>query len=163
MTFDCEIGKAVVSDVSGIHGLISLHSKKNVLLPRSCNEIYSSLFNFFVARVRGCVIGCVSVVPTWSGKGSDVLCEIRSLVVDPKWQRDGVGIHFVNLAINEAVRIGAVRVFALTYIPEFFFRAGFYAVSRDSLPRKVWTECINCPEFEACKEVPVVKDLRQDE
>ena len=32
-------------------------------------------------------------------------------------------------------------------------------VSRDTLPRKVWTDCVRCPRRHACDEVAVVLDL----
>ena len=48
---------------------------------------------------------------------------------------------------------------ALTREIGFFERCGFAVVSRDRLPRKVWTDCVRCPRRHACDEVAVVCDL----
>ena len=48
---------------------------------------------------------------------------------------------------------------ALTRELAFFEKCGFSAVSRDTLPRKVWTDCVRCPRRHACDEVAVVLDL----
>ena len=40
-----------------------------------------------------------------------------------------------------------------------FERCGFTVHSRESLPRKVWTDCVRCPRRHACDEVAVVLDL----
>jgi len=50
-------------------------------------------------------------------------------------------------------------VIALTREVPFFERAGFGVVERDTLPRKVWTDCVRCPRRHACDEVAVVLDL----
>ena len=41
----------------------------------------------------------------------------------------------------------------------FFERCGFAVESRESLPRKVWTDCVRCPKRHACDEVAVTLDL----
>jgi len=51
------------------------------------------------------------------------------------------------------------RVFALTYLPEFFDKFGFRVVDKDELPHKVWADCIKCPKFPNCDEVAVAVDF----
>jgi amino-acid N-acetyltransferase len=48
----------------------------------------------------------------------------------------------------------------LTYIPEYFKKFGYKTVSRAKLPHKIWKDCINCPKFPDCGEIPMVKALR---
>jgi hypothetical protein len=50
-------------------------------------------------------------------------------------------------------------VIALTRELRFFERCGFQAVARETLPRKVWTDCVRCPRRHACDEIAVVLDL----
>ena len=51
------------------------------------------------------------------------------------------------------------RVIALTREVAFFERSGFRVIGRETLPRKVWTDCVRCPRRHACDEVAVVVDL----
>jgi amino-acid N-acetyltransferase len=156
------IEKAKVSDVPYIHKLINKFAKKNLMLPRVINDIYERLQEFFVARIidKNKVIGCVSLHITWTGEKNDVIAEIRSLAVDKKYQNKGIGKELVKRLEEEANKLGVKKIFALTYIPKFFYKVGYKPISRDTLPHKVWTECINCPYFMNCKEVPVVKLLK---
>ncbi len=48
---------------------------------------------------------------------------------------------------------------ALTREVGFFERCGFATAARETLPRKVWTDCVRCPRRHACDEVAVVLDL----
>jgi amino-acid N-acetyltransferase len=65
----------------------------------------------------------------------------------------------VGAAVEEGHRLGLERVFALTREPVFFTRLGFETVSRDTLPHKVWTDCVKCPFQENCDEVAMVRRL----
>jgi amino-acid N-acetyltransferase len=48
---------------------------------------------------------------------------------------------------------------ALTYEEAFFKKLGFDVVSKDSLPLKVWSDCVRCPKREGCDEIAVVRTL----
>ncbi|RKY30678.1 MAG: GNAT family N-acetyltransferase, partial [Candidatus Omnitrophota bacterium] len=61
--------------------------------------------------------------------------------------------------IKEAKSLGAKKVFALTYKPEFFKKLKFRKISHSQLPHKVWAECIRCPKFPNCQETAVIKKL----
>jgi amino-acid N-acetyltransferase len=157
-----KIEKANVFDVPNIYNLVNKFAKKNLMLPRVINDIYERLQEFFVARVskKNTVVGCVSLHITWTGKKDEVLAEIRSLAVEKKYQNKGIGTELVKKLEVEAKKLGVKKIFALTYIPGFFHKLGYETISRDALPHKVWTECINCPYFMNCKEVPVIKLLK---
>lgn len=48
---------------------------------------------------------------------------------------------------------------SLTYEQRFFARLGFEVVEKESLPLKVWTDCIKCPKNENCDEIAMVRVL----
>jgi amino-acid N-acetyltransferase len=48
---------------------------------------------------------------------------------------------------------------ALTYEQAFFEKLGFEVVSKDSLPLKVWSDCVRCPKQETCDEIAMVLTL----
>ncbi len=156
------INKATVFDVSHIYNLINKYAKKNLMLPRVINEIYERLQEFFVARIKkkNIIIGCASLHIIWTGKKDEVLAEIRSLAVEKRYQNRGIGTALVKKLEEEAKKLGIKKIFALTYIPDFFHKLGYETISRELLPYKIWTECINCPFFINCKEVPVIKVLK---
>ncbi|MCX8053638.1 MAG: N-acetyltransferase [Armatimonadetes bacterium] len=148
------IRKAKVPDVPEIHRLVNSFANKNAMLPRSLLAIYENVRDFYVVENQGRIIGCCALHVTWED-----LAEIKSLAVDESAQGRGYGRALVEACLSEAREIGVPRVFALTYIPEFFEKAGFRRVDKSTLPHKVWSECINCPKFPNCEEVALVADL----
>jgi len=55
--------------------------------------------------------------------------------------------------------MGLPRVFTLTYQEGFFQRLGFHVVSKETLPHKIWGDCLNCPKFPNCDEIAMITDL----
>lgn len=51
-------------------------------------------------------------------------------------------------------------LFAFTYVPGFFAKAGYREIDRGLLPLKAWKDCLRCPKFTACDEIAVVRELR---
>ena len=80
------------------------------------------------------------------------LAEVKALAVDEDFQKRGIGRKLVEACLKEARRLGAKKVFCLTYVPEFFKRFGFQKISRKKLPHKIWTECLQCHKFPNCDE-----------
>jgi len=62
-----------------------------------------------------------------------------------------------------AAGLGLEKVFALTYVTEFFGHLGYSVVRKESLPHKIWTACIHCEKFTNCDEVAVEKRLATTE
>ncbi|MFN3550272.1 MAG: N-acetyltransferase [Endomicrobiia bacterium] len=156
-----KIEKAKVSDVQKIYKLVNKFAKKNLMLPRVINDIYERLSEFFVIRKNKEVIGCAAIHLTWTGKNEEVLAEIRSLAVEENFQGKGLGRKLVFTIEREAKKLGVRKIFALTFVSEFFKKLGYQVIPRETLPHKVWTECINCPFFMECKEIPVIKSLEK--
>jgi amino-acid N-acetyltransferase len=149
------IRSATMADVNTIHRLITQHAELNRMLFRSHADLYEHLRDLFVAvePVDGTdtVVGCAALELVWKD-----LAEIKSLAVEDRCRGKGVGQALVAAAIDEARRLGLERVFALTRETRFFEQLGFHLVPRESLPHKVWTDCVNCPLQEDCDEVAMV-------
>ena len=88
------------------------------------------------------------------------LGEVRSLVVDDAFKRQGLGRMLVQRITEEARTIGLRRLMALTYLASFFHKLGFKTVAIDTLPEKVWGICVKCYKFNNCDETAVVLELR---
>jgi len=146
------IRKAKISDIFTIHSLINKFAKKDLMLARSLNELYENIRDFWVYEEKGKVLGCCALHISWED-----LAEIRSLAVDERFQKRGIGSLLVKSCIEEAKSLGCKKIFVLTYIPEYFMRFGFKKIPHKSLPHKVWAECINCPKFPNCKETALIK------
>ena len=148
------VHRATIADVEKMHELINVFAQKGLMLPRSRNQFYQDIRDFFVAEKGGEFAGCGALHVTWSD-----LCEVRSLAVVEKFQGNGVGHHIVKRLLEDAHALKLPRVFALTYQRAFFESMGFTEIDKDELPHKVWGECINCPKFPNCDETAVVLDL----
>lgn len=148
------IRKAVVSDVEKVHKIINYFASKDLMLPRSLREIYENIRDYFVYIDGGEIIGCAALHVFWKD-----LSELKSLAVQEPHQKKGVGGELLRECIQEAKSLGVERLFVLTYQPEFFQHRGFRLVEKESLPHKIWTECIRCPKFPDCNEVPLILDI----
>jgi len=124
------------------------------MLHRSLESICESLRDFLVWQEDGRVLGCVALSLSWKDLG-----EIRSLAVANGHQGKGIGQALAARAIEEAKALGLKRIFALTYEPAFFAKLAFRVVEKETLPTKVWRDCIHCPKADACDEIAMVLDL----
>ncbi len=146
--------KARIEDIKQMQALINAFAKKDIMLPRSLNELYDNVRDFWVYESAGRIIGCAALHISWAD-----LAEIKSLAVKQERQRQGIGRELVSACMDEARKLGSRRVFALTYKPDYFRKFGFRKVKHAHLPHKVWAECINCPKFPDCEEVALIKEL----
>ncbi|MFA5142669.1 MAG: N-acetyltransferase [Candidatus Omnitrophota bacterium] len=148
------IRKAKVTDVKAIQRLINYYAKRDKMLPRSLNELYENIRDFFVYAEGQKVYGCCALHIDWED-----LSEIKSLAVAPSRAGRGMGKKLLEECIKEAKALKLKKVFALTYVPGFFERFGFTIVNKAELPHKIWSECIKCVYFPGCKEIAVMKEL----
>lgn len=148
------IRKAVVADAEEIQKLVNSFAEKNAMLPRALSTIYENIRDFVVMEEDGRIVGCCAMHVNWGDLG-----EVRSLAVDESTQGKGYGRQLVEVCLSEARDLGVPNVFALTYVPDFFERLGFHRIDKAELPRKIWTECINCPKFPDCGEEAVFMAL----
>ncbi len=143
-----DVVKASLGDVERIRGLIEVYARQDKMLSRSLSYLYDNIRDYSVVREKGVVVGCVGLHVTWSD-----LAEVKSLAVDPNHQHKGVGGALLEATFAEARHFGISRIFTLTLEPEFFLKHGFKVISRESLPMKIWGECIQCPKYPECDEV----------
>jgi amino-acid N-acetyltransferase len=154
------IRPARTSDAAAICSLVNYHAEQGKMLHRSMESVYDSLREFQVAEDDGGqVVACVAVDVFW-----DDLAEIKSLAVAPEQMGKGLGSQLVRAAVADARELGTRRLFALTYEQDFFARHGFKVIERQTLPEKVWRECVACPKADACDEIAmllVLEDVGQ--
>lgn len=146
--------KPVLGDVEAIHQIINKCAEDGHMLPRSRNMLYETIRDFIVIEDEGKVIAVGALHILW-----DDLAEIRALAIQADYQKKGLGRGIVERLVMEAGALGCRQVFSLTYQPGFFLKCGFNPVDKDSLPQKVWKECINCSKFPNCDESAVILNL----
>ncbi len=146
--------RATIRDVPAIQTVINAHAEMGRMLFKSYAQLYEDLRDFAVWEENGEVIGCVALTIIWAD-----LAEVRSLAVDGRFHGRGIGRHLVKWCIDEARELGIRRLMALTYEVAFFDKLGFSLVPKESLPLKVWTDCVRCPKRDGCDENAVVLTL----
>ena len=149
------VRKARVDDVPGMIELINQYAKQGLMLPKSLNQVYQSLQEFVVLEQEKKVIGCGALHVMWHD-----LAEIRSLAVAGPFTGNGAGGQIVARLLNHARDLGMPTVFALTYQADFFHKFGFHRVPKETLPRKIWADCLDCLKFPNCDEIAVILDIK---
>lgn len=147
---DCRLRPARMSDIDAIHALIEESSRTTTVLPRGRESLSEHLRDFMLMESEASLVGCgaLNVI-------NRNLAEIKSLVVIPSMQSQGLGGRLVQALLTEGRRLGLRRVFALTDSVAFFRSQGFSLADKETLPHKVWNECIRCPKFFNCQEEAV--------
>lgn len=151
---DITVRKAFISDIPMIHELVNVFAGRGEMLARSRSELYEGLRDFYVADLSGEIVGCCALHINWVD-----LAEIRSLAVYQAHQGKGIGKKLVRSCLDEAKRLGVGRVYSLTYRPGFFEGLGFKRVSKETLPQKVWGDCLRCPRFPNCEEDALIREV----
>ncbi len=149
-----KLKKASVKDAKAIHSLVNKFAKKDDMLPRSLNEIYENIRDFIVCVNNESIVAVSALHILWED-----LAEIRSVAVRNKYQGMGIGKKLLKHCLKEAKSLGIKQVFALTYHPEFFTELGFENIDKNSLPHKIWGECLKCHKFPECDESAVMINL----
>lgn len=148
------IRPAVVADAEPILELINGLAADQIMLPRSPVSVIENLRDFVVAEVDGAFAGCGALHLVWTD-----MAEIRSIAVAPESQKLGLGRRMADALIADAERLGVAKLFAFTYVPGFFEKLDFAVSDHASLPHKVFSDCMNCPKFNACDEIAMVRML----
>lgn len=148
------IRTAKPSDVPRIQQIISSHAELGKMLFKNYAQLYEDLRDFAVYEEAGKVIGCVAVGIIWAD-----MAEVRSLAVDEAYRGRGIGKALVLWCVDDARRMGIRKLMSLTYEKSFFEKLDFVVVDKDTLPLKVWTDCVRCPKNLACDEIAMVREL----
>jgi amino-acid N-acetyltransferase len=148
------VRKARAADVPAMQGLVAHFAARGELLPRTLNELYQHLRDFFICEVEGQIAGLCALSLYWED-----LAEIRTLAVHEAHGGKGLGAALVTACLEEAAGLGVRRVFALTYRPGYFERFGFHTIDKGELPQKIWKDCIKCAKFACCDEIALIRDV----
>lgn len=129
------------------------------MLFKSLAQLYEDLRDFGVYEVEGpdgkpTVVGCVALTIIWAD-----LAEVRSLAVDETYRGRGIGSKLVQWTVEEARRLRIRKLMTLTYEQRFFEKLGFVVVDKETLPLKVWSDCVRCPKRDGCDEIAMVEVL----
>ena len=142
------IRPATIHDVPRIQEIINSHAELGKMLFRSLAQLYEGMRDLAVYELDRRVVGCVGMAILWAD-----LAEVRSLAVDDAFRGRGIGSRLVEWCIDEARRLQIRRLMSLTYEQAFFEKLGFEVVSKDTLPLKVWSDCVRCPKRDGCDEI----------
>lgn len=151
---EMQIRKAKLIDVEAMHQTINYYAEKGLMLSRPRSVLYECIRDFIVAEEDGEILGVGALHIMWVD-----LAEVRALAVKSEHTSKGIGRKIVEYALEEAKSMGIPKVFALTYRPKFFEGLGFVETLKESMPQKVWGECINCPKFPNCDEICLKIDV----
>jgi amino-acid N-acetyltransferase len=125
------------------------------MLHRSLSAIYENIQEFVVLENESKIVGCGALHVSWEN-----LAEIKALAVSDKYKGQGFGRKIVEILQENAKNLGVSRVFALSFKPKFFMKLGYEIIPKETLPHKIWSECINCHLFSECGEVPLLITLK---
>jgi amino-acid N-acetyltransferase len=148
------IRNATIRDVPQMQAVINSHAELGKMLFKSYADLYENLRDFAVYEQDGKLLGCVGLAIIWAD-----LAEVRSLAVDESARGRGIGTQLVRWCLEEARRLQIRKLMSLTYEQRFFAKLGFEVVEKDTLPLKVWSDCVRCPKNDHCDEIAMVRVL----
>jgi amino-acid N-acetyltransferase len=150
-----QLRPGTAGDGAAIHALIADNLMAGHLLPRSLEDVKAHASRFVVAVEDGNVIGCAELAPL-----SDVVAEVRSLVVDEARRGQRTGVALVTALADGARSQGFVTLCAFTHQPSHFVRLGFSIVPHVWVPEKIALDCAACSQFRQCGQYAVSLALR---
>src|SRR5437016_12125670 len=144
--------EGILPDAEQIHALIAAYSSDGTLLPRTLAEICENVRDFIALEHAGQILGCGAL-----HLYGPHLAEIRSITVDPAYQRGGGGRKLVKALLAQAEKHSVTCVCLFTRVPEFFSRLGFTFAQHQDLPDKIHKDCYKCPRLHRCDEVAMIR------
>ncbi|TNY35314.1 amino-acid N-acetyltransferase [Thermomonospora catenispora] len=138
MLVEVTIRRARTADVPAIHRLIDKYAGDGRTLRKSMVTLYEDVQEFWVADDRELgVVGCGALHVMWED-----LAEVRSVAVDERCCRRGIGHRIVTRLLETARELGVRRVFCLTFEVEFFRRHGFRPIQGTPVSPEVYEELL---------------------
>jgi amino-acid N-acetyltransferase len=150
------IRNATIQDVPRMQAVINSHAELGKMLFKSYAQLYENLRDFAVYENNSEMMGCVALAVLWAD-----LAEVRSLAVDERFRGKGIGTELVRWCLDEGRRLQIRKIMSLTYEQRFFEKLGFEVVEKETLPLKVWSDCVKCPKNENCDEIAMVRVLEE--
>lgn len=149
------IRPATIHDIPRVQEIINSHAELGRMLFKGYAQLYEDMRDFAVYTKQRNIVGCCAVSVLWAD-----LAEVRSLAVDEAYRGQGIGRELVEWAIDEARRLQIRRLMSLTYEQAFFEKLGFEVVPKETLPLKVWSDCVKCPKNDNCDEIAMVREIK---
>ena len=148
--------QATFADVEEIFELIAGYASQGIMLPKPHNVLYEVIREFVVAVESDTekIVGTGALHLTWNE-----LAEVRSMAVHKDYTRKKIGAEIVKKLLVEGRAVGVKKFFTLTYNPKFFQSLGFKTTTKETLPHKIWKECIECPKFPNCDEIAMTLEV----
>jgi N-acetylglutamate synthase-like GNAT family acetyltransferase len=115
-----KIREANGKDLMPILALINKQANNGKILRRTRKDVRKVLRSFFVAEDDGEVVGC-GAIEIYNKK----LAEIRSLVVSPSHQRQGIATELIKRMLQVAKKKEIYEVLAITDRDDVFDEHGF--------------------------------------
>ncbi len=112
------------------------------------------------------LLTCFELIDEESGRriGATGLCRgrgeyvLRCVAVEEEFRGKGYGTQLVRAVMDEAMRLGAGRLWLTAKVPQFYRRFGFRVVPREEAP--FVTKCIECPQYHnGCESEVMVWDM----
>jgi amino-acid N-acetyltransferase len=128
------VRRARTSDVPAIKQLVDTYAGR-ILLEKNLVTLYEAVQEFWVAELRGRVVGCGALHVLWADLG-----EIRTVAVDPATTGHGIGHTIVRRLLEVARELQLKRLFVLTFETEFFGRHGFTEIEGTPVTAEVFEE-----------------------
>ena len=128
--------KAAMRDIEALHALIHHWARADLMLEKSRATLYTTIRDYSVIETpAGDLAACAGLHVLWHD-----LAEVRSLAVQPQYQRLGLARNLLEAMTRDARDLGVTRLFAWTLTPEVFTGLGYRQISLEALPPKVWRE-----------------------
>ncbi|NGN65354.1 amino-acid N-acetyltransferase [Streptomyces sp. A7024] len=133
------VRRARTSDVQAIRRLLDPYAGEGILLGKETVTLYEDIQEFWVAErdADAEVIGCGALHVMWED-----LAEVRTLVVDPRAKRGGVGHLVLDKLLQTARWLGVRRIFCLTFEVDFFGKHGFTEIGETPVDGDVYSELL---------------------
>lgn len=149
------IVKPNAANLIGIHDLIKGFSDEKLMLPLTLEEICHRIHGFRIIIDKSNKVIASAYLDIFTPE----IAEIKSLAVAKNYQRQGLGAKLVTDCEKEAKELGIKKVFVLTYQEKFFADNDYRIVDRNTLPEKVYRECVVCPFYHNCNETAMIKEI----
>lgn len=138
---DFTLRPALPRDARAVRDLVEPYARERILLAKELVAYFEATPEFLVAERDGAIIGCGALHVMWAD-----LAEVRTLAVDPRWRRRGVGHALLAALVDRARGYGLERVFCLTFEVDFFTRHGFAPIEGDLVGPEVYAELLRSPD-----------------
>lgn len=149
------LSKPTLADIPLMQELVAPMVATGMILYRDSDEMANAIRSYTIAKEGEKIVGFVAL-----NIYSIALGEVRSLIVDPLFQGQGIATQMIQALEEEAKKLKLSKLLVLTYRQELFERLGFIQLPKDQIPEhKIWADCIKCKHFPVCNEISLIKSL----